>query len=119
MDIEKIRMTIENMYGGAVAERFMVEVQRTLDNIQDINTTMGARKVTLTMELKPLDEHRHNIGIKVECKSSICANEPIKTIATMHLDERGRAFLEELLPNANQPDLPFGNVTPFAGKGSD
>jgi hypothetical protein len=113
------KMSLLNLYGGGAIERFDVELQRVLNNIQDINTTAGARKVTLVVTVKPLDENRHNVAIGIECKSSICANEAIKSIGLMRLDERGRAYVEEQLPNANQRDLPFGNVTAFAGKGSD
>lgn len=117
---EPEKLTLENLYGGAAIERFQVELDRCLENIKDINTTAGARKVSLTLTLKPLDEHRHMIGIGIDCKSSICAVEPIKSNGLMKIDSKGRAYIEEQLPNRNQQVLPgMENVRPFAGKGSD
>jgi hypothetical protein len=116
------KLSLANLYGGAAIERFDRELQRALDNLQDINTTAGARKITLTVAVKPLDENRHTVGITIDCKSTLCGDQAITSTGLMKLDEKGRAFVEEVVPNANQPALPgFGNVKPFqaAGKGAE
>jgi hypothetical protein len=53
------RLNIANLARGALLERADVEIKRALENIADKNTDYKkARKVTLTLEFKALDETR-------------------------------------------------------------
>ncbi|MEV9641738.1 replication terminator protein [Mammaliicoccus sciuri] len=88
---------LNKFIGGAVQEKFNVELQRVLDNIADPNTDFKkARKVTLTVSLKP-NEKRNLADIKVETKSTIAPPEPIGTEILIGMSNDGKVIGKELM----------------------
>ncbi|MEK4026322.1 replication terminator protein [Sporosarcina sp. FSL W7-1283] len=88
---------LNKFIGGAVQEKFNVELQRVLDNIADPNTDFKkARKVTLTVSLKP-NEKRNLADIKVETKSTIAPPEPIGTEILIGMSNDGKVVGKELM----------------------
>jgi hypothetical protein len=115
-------VSMANMLGGAVIERGDLGLAEANENIKDPNTTLAARKVTITITLKPMDEHRHMIGYTVDVKTTLCGLAPMATTGMMSLDSRGRAVVTENNPDIYQPKLPgMDNVATavFGQKGSD
>lgn len=64
---------------GAITERINYELQKVVENINDVNTKAGAkRKITVTLELLP-DESRQHIVIQTVVKSSLQPTFPINS----------------------------------------
>lgn len=86
--------SILQMARGAIMERADYEVSRLLQNIFDPNTSAtAARKVTLTLTLKP-DDTRQNISLSCSAKSTLAATNPVTTMLYASDEET----VTELLP---------------------
>ena len=73
------KKSILEMARGAIQERADYEITKILDNILDPNTSAtAARKLTLTLTLKP-DDTRQNIAVGVVAKSTLAATNPVTT----------------------------------------
>lgn len=73
------KRSILQMARGAIQERADYEITKILDNILDPNTSAtAARKLTLTLTLKP-DDTRQNIAVGVVAKSTLAATNPVTT----------------------------------------
>ena len=73
------KKSILQMARGAIQERADYEITKILDNILDPNTSAtAARKLTLTLTLKP-DDTRQNIAVGVVAKSTLAATNPVTT----------------------------------------
>lgn len=71
--------SILQMARGAIQERADYEMYRILENILDANTSAtAARKLTLTLELKP-DTERQTIAVKCTAKSALAPTSPVVT----------------------------------------
>ena len=72
---------------GAIRERIDYELQKVIENINDVNTKAGAkRKITVTLELLP-DEERQHIVMQTVVKSSLQPTHPIKS--SLYLTDKG------------------------------
>ncbi len=106
------KVSLVNINGGAAVEMFDHELEKVMANISDINTGMGARSVTLKVTIKPSDEGRTVVGYAIEAKSTTCGVAPVKGVAHVRLDSRGKSYAQER--NPNQPSLPgLGTVKAF------
>lgn len=73
------KKSILEMARGAIQERADYEITKILENILDPNTSAtAARKLTLTLTLKP-DDTRQNIAVGVVAKSTLAATNPVTT----------------------------------------
>jgi hypothetical protein len=72
-------LNINNIAGGAVEEKFQVELDRVLKNINDPNAKEGKRDITLKMTFKP-NSAGTAMDVVVESKSSL---QPDLAVATM------------------------------------
>lgn len=78
MENEEI-MDINKLAGGAIQESIHYGLEEVFKNILDPNTEPEkARKLTITMELKP-DESRQIIRTKTTCKTSLVPTNSITT----------------------------------------
>jgi len=104
-----IRLTIENLYGGAVRERLAQELQNVLANIADINTP-AKKPRTITLKLKVTPNADRNIAaVQIACTSALQPVEPLETSISMGTDIRtGELYAEEIGAgeNAGQNILP-------------
>lgn len=98
-------LDISKLAGGAIQEAIHFALGECFDNIKDPNTDPEkARKVTITLELKP-DEHRQVIKTKTSCKTSLV---PVNSITTsLFLEKDGdKVVATELFKNdPNQIDF--------------
>ena len=73
------KKSILQMARGAIQERADYEITKILENILDPNTSAtAARKLTLTLTLKP-DDTRQNIAVGVVAKSTLAATNSVTT----------------------------------------
>jgi hypothetical protein len=92
------RLNITNLAKGALFERADVEVKRVLENITDQNTDWKkARKITLTLEFKALDESRESVKVDLQAKSSISPYTPVTTQVYIDKDETGEIVAQEFV----------------------
>ncbi len=91
---ETEKLTLTNLAEGAALEKFGIALQKVLENIKDINTTLGAREINLKVTLTP-SEHRDYVGIKIACPVKLATQEAVSTTANLTIDSRGRAVAHE------------------------
>lgn len=104
MENEEI-MDINKLAGGAIQESIHYGLEEVFKNILDPNTEPEkARKLTITMELKP-DESRQIIRTKTTCKTSLVPTNSITT--QMLLGKEGEKIVatELLKHDPNQVSL--------------
>lgn len=86
--------------GGAVAERFNIELQKVLENITDPNTDpKKPRKLQLTLTVKA-DENRDIASVSIQTKTSLVPAKDIETKIIMDYDASGKVVGDELKSGA-------------------
>lgn len=93
-------VSIIEMARGAVIERINMEMEKVMENIQDLNTEPGkARTIDVKVTLKP-DNNRENIKVSYQVKSSLAPAAPIET--SLYAGIRN----QQLFAVENTPQLP-------------
>ena len=105
MTEEKLSLT--NIEGGAAVEMFDLALQRILENIHDINTTVDAREITLKVKITPVGDDRSIIAYGILCNTKQSGQPPIKGMADLKV-EQGR--LVAIGRRQKQTGIPFSNV---------
>lgn len=92
-----VKLSVETLYNGGVAEILMSELQKVVDNILDPNTeAKKERSVTLKMKIKP-NEQRNTAEMKIETTSKICPSAPIETSIMIAKNiKTGEVYCEEI-----------------------
>lgn len=86
---------LSDFAGGAVDERFNLELSKALENIADLNTDpLKARKITLTITLKG-NEERDIAGVEVTGKTTIVPANGVSA-RIMLGSENGKLVANEL-----------------------
>ncbi|MFD1777045.1 replication terminator protein [Paenibacillus rhizophilus] len=90
-------INLDNLAGGAVSERLNIELKKAADNIMDPNTDWKkARKVTMTITLKP-DEERDIALVSIDTKTVLAPAHGVATKLVFGKDNAGQAVVEELV----------------------
>ena len=90
------KLNLAEMAQGAFMEQFHRELNQVLANIADPNTDpKKARKITLTMTLKP-DENREVVLVETQSKASLVPPKPIGTNIIIDRDNDGSVVGAEL-----------------------
>lgn len=85
-------LNLSSLAGGAVQERFAIEMQKIFENILDPNTsTKARRKLQLTLTFGT-DEGREIALVTVDAKSTLAPATGIATKFLMDRDGRGHAI---------------------------
>ena len=101
--------SIVNIKGGALVEMFDRALGEVMQNIADINTTLAARSVTLTLTVKP-SQDRSLVEWGAKVGKNLAGQEGIMGTADVRMDSRGRITARE----RGRQQLPLvGNVTPI------
>lgn len=96
----KPMIDLADFAGGAVAERFNIELQRVLENIADPNTDpKKPRKLILTLTVKA-DENRDIANVSIQTKTSLVPAKDIETKIVMDYDAKGNVVGAELKSGA-------------------
>lgn len=97
MKEKKINLNLSEMAEGGIQEKLDLELQKVLDNIQDLNTEAGAkRKITLTLEFKP-DDNREIIATTSAFKTTLAPTVGVATtILTGRNENTGMIEASEL-----------------------
>ena len=105
--METEQVTLATLRGGAAVEMFDYELQRVLDNILDINTTLTAREVVLKVKIKP-DDDRSIGSVEISCGAKLAAPKPCTSRFYLGKD-RGKAVAFEHNPEQLRMDLETSN----------
>ena len=90
------KFNIANLAKGALIEQAEGEIQKVIDNIADPNTDCKkARKVTITLTFKPIDESRELATIDIQTKSSVVPYDSVRTNICLGKDNEGNVIAEE------------------------
>lgn len=94
------RVSITRLAQGAIEERINLEMPKILDNIADLNTKAGKKRIlTIKMEFTP-DETRQHIDVKTIVSSKLEPTNPIQTALALGKDKQtGEQLAVELVPN--------------------
>lgn len=108
-------MTLHDLCGGRAEERFDEALQEVAINIDDPGTTMAARKIILTLELKPVAQDRRELDVTFKLEVKFQGKEPIATHAFL-VPDRKTGVIGILSHDVHQNVLDF---TPTADKSGD
>lgn len=90
------KFSLEQMAGGAVAERFRRELRQVLTNISDPNTdAKKKRKLQLTITFAP-NEDRDFAEISISAKKTLVPAKEIETKLVIGRDSDGKTIAQEL-----------------------
>jgi len=90
------KLNIASVAKGALMERADVEIENVLKNILDKNTDWKkARKVTLELEFKSMDDTRESVQLGLKAKSSVSPYTPVLTQLFLGKDNNGQVIAEE------------------------
>jgi hypothetical protein len=78
---------------GAAIERFDDALQRVLNNVIDPNTDLGARKIVLTVTIKPNDA-RDQCAVAISCGEKLGGSKPVGTTLFVGRGKDGAVALE-------------------------
>ena len=97
----KKRISMDDMCGGALLQRFNMEMAKIGRNIMDPNTDpRKPRKLTISLTFKA-DESRKSLTTSISTSSSLAPLEPISTIMLAGQDIRTGAINIQELDNYN------------------
>lgn len=101
---ELSKVSLQNLGGGAVAERFDLVLREVLQNILDLNTpAKQKRSITLTVTIIP-NEDRTSGQVGIDLKSKLASIKPEATIIYFG-KQNGEVTATEY--NPKQPRLDF------------
>lgn len=85
---------LSGIAGGALEERWQLELERVLQNIADPNTdAKKARVITLKVTIKPTEER--NVGdVTIEASSKVSAQKSVATLIYMGRTAKGVQAVE-------------------------
>ena len=111
------RLSLSTICEGAAVERFDYELQKVLEDINDLNTQAEAtREITLTVKIKP-NEDRTTYQPSLAIKSKMAGLQPVTSIGAMGKSIDGKAEAYEYA-RPKQQEFGFeGNVTPIKKEG--
>jgi hypothetical protein len=83
-----MKAKLENLAGGAVAERFREELTKAVENICDPNTeAKKKRTIVIKCVLEP-NQDRTSCSVDIECSSKLVGNAPLATALFIGVDPR-------------------------------
>lgn len=89
-------INLSEFAGGAVDERFNIELQEVLENMQNLNTDpLKARTITLKITLKG-NADRNLSDVLVDAKTSLVPANGISATLMLDRDKKGKAVAAEL-----------------------
>lgn len=100
-----MQIDINNLAGGAMAERINRELQKVAENVLDPNTKAEAvRTVTVSIKIKPNDARQ--IGsTDIDVKSSLAPAKGVPTAFVFDYDKEGNAVMKELRTGNDRDQL--------------
>jgi hypothetical protein len=112
---QRQKLSLVTIQGGALVEQFDRALDKTFENLGDINTTIKPREIRLVVQIKPNDD-RTFLEIVGAVSTRLASQEAIKTTADLTTDDRGRAVAYNR--RRKQLEMPF-NVTRLNQGGAD
>ncbi|MFX3635427.1 MAG: hypothetical protein ACE3L7_04010 [Candidatus Pristimantibacillus sp.] len=92
-----MRIKIDSLSNGAVAEQIDREMQRIADNVLDPNTAATAtRTLTIKVTIKP-DKDRMAAAVDTSVSASLVGREGVPTRFIFDYDQEGKGVAAELL----------------------
>lgn len=94
--MSQTQINLNEFAGGALAEKFNIEMQRVLENIADPNTDhKKKRKVTVTLTLES-NENRNLTNVMVDVKSTLAPSKGVETQLMVDYTPNGQVVGAEL-----------------------
>lgn len=104
-----MHVDINNLAGGAMAERINRELQKVAENVMDPNTKAeSVRTVTISIKIKP-NEARQIGTTDIDVKSSLAPAKGVPTQFIFDYDTEGNAVMKELSLSNDKNQLALNN----------
>jgi hypothetical protein len=105
-----MNVDINNLAGGAMAERINRELKKVAENVMDPNTKADAvRTVTVQIKIKP-NEARQIGNTEIEVKSSLAPAKGVPTQFVFDFDRDGKAVMKELNLSSDQNQMAMNDA---------
>jgi len=113
MDIAEMNLkSILEMNKGGIMERCNAEVQKVLDNIQDINTpATKTRTLTLKIEFKP-NSKRDRVNFSTSTAVKLAPYDALESALYIGCDTNGEVCAMELMEQTVGQQSMIGDETP-------
>lgn len=96
-EMDEQKVTIGTLAGGAVQERFEIELQKVLQNIMDPNTDWKKKRtITLSVTFDPTEERSFST-INCAVKSTLAPQKLVSSGLFIGKDGKGRALAAEVV----------------------
>ncbi|MCT1577969.1 replication terminator protein [Oceanobacillus kimchii] len=116
--MDKQIVDLNEFAGGAVAERFNLELQKVLENFTDLNTDPTAkRKINLTVTLVA-DDARDVVKATVQAKTTLAPAKELESKILMDYDDGGDVTGAELksgIKGQSYVDMETGEIKEDTG----
>jgi len=110
MKLHQEVVTLPTLAGGAAAELFQAELERTIANVLDPNTEWDKkRKIAIEVTITPLNEDRETADVSIQAKTTLAPLRPALTRVFMGKVD-GQAIAVENDPK--QGDIVFTEGRP-------
>lgn len=83
-----MKAKLENLAGGAIAERFESELVRAIENICDPNTDPSKKRVINIKVVMLPNKERTSCSVDIECSSKLAPDNAIGTALFIGVDPR-------------------------------
>ncbi|WP_138756461.1 hypothetical protein [Paenibacillus sinopodophylli] len=125
-----MKISVNSLAGGAVAEQIERELRRIADNVLDPNTSAtAARKLTISITIKP-DKDRQSAAVDTQVNASLAGREGVPSRFVFDYDPDGNGVVAELITHdrnqmmftnsgtvvdgaGEQPDKKVVNMSPY------
>lgn len=102
------RITLSNLAGGAVEEKFQTAWEKVLENINDPNKKLNfAREVNIKIKVKPKEGSDAN-AVSIDVREKLAPEYEHETQVFVGTDTDGNIRALEF--NPQQPELPFDSA---------
>lgn len=111
------KMTLSSICNGALEEIFQAELQKVLENVDDVNAKADAkRSLSITFEFKPFKD-RNGAELTLRTSSKLVPRDPVETSVYIKATENGmEAFVNDPRQQQMFNEELAQNVTKMPGK---
>lgn len=112
-----INLTLGSIGLGAVEERFSIELQKVIENIQDVNTEAEKKRtITITMDIVPVSEGREFCTLETKVVSKLQPYKPFMTSVGVGIDGNGVVHANEQRQGKLFVEKPAGQLKEMGGE---
>jgi hypothetical protein len=110
-------LSLDNIAGGEVAERYAQAMEDVMENILDPNTTDGKRSITITITLEPKKKDKNLISVIGDVKAKVAPRMGATTQLIIGKEDSGEVVANEIYKGQVKGQMSLEDV--IEGKKTD